>query len=152
MTIYAVPEPLREEFRRLRRWRSDADKRDWNTKLKSMRALYEDDRERQVLEEWDCHQQRKYAACGGHCMAFSARHQLTERRTIILQIRSHQCVRLLLPRPCMSVQHNGATVRRRDRGNGWRGRKLIGSSPTKTCQPDPVPTWLVKDVRSRFAV
>jgi len=25
--------------------------------------------------------------------------------------------------------------------------KLIGSAPNKTCQLDPVPTWLVKDVR-----
>jgi len=24
--------------------------------------------------------------------------------------------------------------------------KLIGSAPNKTCQLDPVPTWLVKDV------
>ena len=27
--------------------------------------------------------------------------------------------------------------------------KLISSAPTKTCQLDPVPTWLVKDVRVR---
>ena len=26
--------------------------------------------------------------------------------------------------------------------------KLIGSAPIKTCQLDPVPTWLVKDMRS----
>jgi len=43
-------------FQGLKWRRSDVDKRDWKTKLKAMRLLYEDKKDRYVLEERDCQQ------------------------------------------------------------------------------------------------
>jgi len=49
------------------------------------------------------------------------------------------------------------TSTRRDSGDYWTAvtidevNKLISASPNKTCQLDPVTTWLVKEIRELLA-
>jgi len=117
-----------------------------------MRSLYEDKKDRYFGGTRLPPAKAICSVCGGHFMALSVRH-LALRRVITLQTN----LRLFTDKVA-SVRAATATTPLYDvpykttsQLTEWtvvtvdEVEKLIGSAPTKTCQLDPVPTWLVKE-------
>jgi len=136
--------------------RSDIDKRDWKkTKLKAMRLLYEDKKDRYWRNEiassegnmqrlWKTLHSALGETSGGETGDHTADEFATFFTDKVASVRASTATTPLYDVPYRTMpqltEWTAVTVEEVE--------KLIGSAPTKTCQLDPVPTWLVKDMRS----
>ena len=142
-------------FRSLKRRRSDVDKRDWRTKLKAMRLLYEDKKDRYWRNEianskgnmqrlWRTLHSALGETSGGETGDHTADEFASFFTDKVASVRASTATTPLYDVPYKSTpqltEWTAVTVDEVE--------KLIGSAPTKTCQLDPVPTWLVKHMRS----
>ena len=140
--------------RRFRRSRSDADRRAWSEKLKAMRTLY---------EEKNCSHWRNEIAASNvdtrrHWRTF--KDVLGDGSTAESDAHTANDFAAFFKDKVEAVRASTAATQLYD--VPWRStptfaewstvtseevEKLIGSALNKTCQLDPAPTWLVKDMR-----
>ena len=140
--------------RRFRRSRSDADRRAWSEKLKAMRTLY---------EEKNCsHWRNEIAASNGDTRRLwrTFKDVLGDGSTAESDAHTANDFAAFFKDKVEAVRASTAATQLYD--VPWRStptfaewstvtseevEKLIGSALNKTCQLDPAPTWLVKDMR-----
>ena len=143
----------RQLVRRYRRTRSSADKLAWTDQLKEMRLLYEDKhqkywREKIADNKGDC--KKLWHTLSGIMGEKTSRHADSKAHSAEEFARIFDDKITNVPESTLNTPLHDIPVTAAHTLDLWTAvtaddvHKLIQSACNKTCQSDPVPTWLVK--------